>query len=276
MDAATSSGQPAAGPSHSIEAGMFVRHHPSTSDEEGTLLLLHGLGAWGRCFDAVVDRPELSRWSKLVPDLPGYGKSPWPAAPESLDQLVERLVEWLGGRATAPLSVVGHSMGGVVAQMLAERWPDGVRCVVDVEGNVCSTDCTLSGKVAGQPEAVFAERGLRDLAAAIYQLGHDEPALRDYYVSLCMCDPRTFHAHSLELIALSDEGRLAERLAALSMPAWFIAGSPEGMSRGALELLSAAGVPTVTIEPAGHVPFVEQPDAFAQALASMIEPGDSS
>src|SRR5262249_27977329 len=101
---------------------------------------LHGLGEWSAAFDAIIAHPALAGFTHILPDLPGYGRSPWPETPEGLDALAGRLVAWIGDRQPA---LIGCSMGGALATLIAER--TSVRAVVDVEGNLSRGDCTFSG-----------------------------------------------------------------------------------------------------------------------------------
>lgn len=49
--------------------------------------------------------------------------------------------------------LVGHSMGGLTALMLAHEEPERVLSFVDIEGNVAPEDCFLSRKVITHPAA---------------------------------------------------------------------------------------------------------------------------
>lgn len=64
----------------------------------------------------------------LAPDLPGRGDSPGP-----LLGSVEEMAEWMAGQAEAiaePLTVIGHSLGGLIALELATRRPEMVSHLV--------------------------------------------------------------------------------------------------------------------------------------------------
>jgi pimeloyl-ACP methyl ester carboxylesterase len=97
------------------------------------VVFLHGLFGQGRNFTGVAK--ALSDAARvLLVDLPDHGRSPWSAEfsyPRMADQVADLL------RARAPgegWTVVGHSMGGKVAMLIALRHPDLVErlCVVDV------------------------------------------------------------------------------------------------------------------------------------------------
>ena len=255
-----------AGLAHAFEHGMAVRSRGTGSR---TLVWIHGLGESGRCFDAIVGHPALSPYRHVVPDLPGYGRSPWPARTRSLVDTADELAAWLGARGEEVV-LVGHSMGGVLATLCAERRPDLVRGVVDVDGNVCLDDCTFSRRLAAfaEPDAARAAEQVWTWVAA--QAGTDA-ALRGYAASLAFADPAVLWRHAHELVALSSDDGLAGRRARAGVPLVYLAGSPGGASPRSLGLLASAGVAVVTIAPSGHWPFVDQPLAFADAVARFVE-----
>lgn len=43
--------------------------------------------------------------------------------------------------------LIGHSMGGLTALMLAQRCPERVLSFVDIEGNIAPEDCFLSRQI---------------------------------------------------------------------------------------------------------------------------------
>ena len=100
-----------------------------------TVLLLHGFLDHGRSWDPVAERLSDS-FHVVAPDFRGFGKSGWVGAGGSyhfydyfLD--IANLLDLLG---TAPVSLVGHSMGANVAAGVAGTLPERVRRVALVEG----------------------------------------------------------------------------------------------------------------------------------------------
>lgn len=93
------------------------------------VLLLHGFGASKENWLPLL--PFLARRYQLfMPDLPGWGESHFHAdAPYGLDHQVARLAEWMRQKLPGPVHVVGSSMGGGIAGLLAARHPDLVRTV---------------------------------------------------------------------------------------------------------------------------------------------------
>ena len=104
----------------------------SGSADTERIVFLHGLFGRGKNFTSIAKGLEPECTSLLV-DLPNHGQSPWTEEfdyVEMADAVAEELVAF--GAGESPVGVVGHSMGGKVAMMLALRHPQLVdRLVVE-------------------------------------------------------------------------------------------------------------------------------------------------
>jgi pimeloyl-ACP methyl ester carboxylesterase len=229
------------------------------------LVWLHGLGAWSVGFNDIVAHPAFAGFSHVMPDLPGCGRSPWPAEPDGLDRLADRLAAWLDGRRPA---IIGHSMGGVLAQLIGERIP--LRAVINVDGNLSRGDCTFSGKVAAYSLEDFVAHGFAALRKETYDGGLTYPPLRGCFAAMTAAQPHSFYHHSLELIAISEPETLAPRLAALSAPSLFVAGVPDGICAYSRSLLDRHAIRWIGPEPAGHWVHDDQPEAFASSVVGFL------
>lgn len=90
-------------------------------------LLLHGSwhGAW--CWFKVA--PLLAREGEVVvPNLPGRGRDPAFKPTLTINRMVDHVARSLD--AKTPTTVVVHSRNGIVATLLAERYPERVRRVI--------------------------------------------------------------------------------------------------------------------------------------------------
>lgn len=115
----------AGGPAHSREVGFVrvgsLRLRISRQGTGPPLLLIGGLGNNLGVWDNLVR--ELPDFSTIAVDAPGTGSSTTPVVPLSMAELAEvyaGLVEELG---LARVTVLGHSLGGAVAQQLAHQTP---------------------------------------------------------------------------------------------------------------------------------------------------------
>jgi pimeloyl-ACP methyl ester carboxylesterase len=242
---------------------MVVRRGP-TADATATLVWIHGLGESSVSFEPVIAR--LPSFAHVLVDLPGYGRSPWPSAAPSLGDLAETLSRWLA--ADPRVVLVGHSMGGVLATLVAEQ--THARGVIDVDGNLSRGDCTFSAAAAAYSLADFVSHGFAELRASVYAQGATRSALRGYHAAMCFSAPHVFHHHALELVELSAGGTLSQRLAALAVPKLFVAGVPDGICAASRALLDRHGIPWLGIEPAGHWVYLDQPGRFCAAVEAFV------
>src|SRR4051794_22177003 len=99
------------------------------SAESPVLVLLHAFPVDARIFDPV--RDALSGATRLLtPDLAGFGGSPLPAQPPSIDALADEVVRTLDDLGIASAVIGGVSMGGYVALAFARRHPSRLRGLV--------------------------------------------------------------------------------------------------------------------------------------------------
>lgn len=105
----------------------------------------------------------------LAPDLLGYGRERY----TDLDSIsleaqadVHRAIIATYGRQ--PVHVVGHSVGGAIAALLASSYPEQVKSLISVEGNFTLKDAFWSASVArmSPAEADILMGGLRAHPAA--------------------------------------------------------------------------------------------------------------
>lgn len=109
-----------------MRAGSFVQlpttelHVVDSGGEGPPYVLVHGLGGnhtnWIEVFDSLADRGRA-----IALDLPGYGYSP-PVERHDLDVFASILIELLQ-TLDEPAVLVGNSMGGLLAEMVAATRP---------------------------------------------------------------------------------------------------------------------------------------------------------
>ncbi|MGW4211681.1 alpha/beta fold hydrolase [Lentzea sp. NPDC004789] len=126
--------------------------HVERGGDGPLLVLLHGLGATGEVWQDVV-----TEWhgSWLVPDLPGHGRS-GPIERYSFGSFAAAVAELVPDR---PVTVVGHSLGGVVGLALASGWfgVDVTTCVgVGIKVRWTDEELAKAQALAAKPAKVFA------------------------------------------------------------------------------------------------------------------------
>ncbi|KAJ5710137.1 hypothetical protein N7493_009729 [Penicillium malachiteum] len=112
------------------------------------ILFLHGFGS---CKEDLADLPlhkSLQNYSLLAYDAPGCGQS-------TSSDLSITDIPFLVATSEAILShfkinkfhLIGHSMGGLTALLLAKRHPDRILSFIDIKGNLAPEDCFLSRQI---------------------------------------------------------------------------------------------------------------------------------
>jgi pimeloyl-ACP methyl ester carboxylesterase len=130
------------------------------------LLLVHGLLGSLRYFEP---RRYLPGVDIFAPDLIGYGQRRSEEADITLAGQAAMLARFLHDEVGGPAWVLGHSVGGAIAMLLADLVPDLVRGVIDVEGNFTLKDAFWTGRIAALPDAEWAaEYGALEAAPAAW------------------------------------------------------------------------------------------------------------
>ncbi|MDX1614675.1 MAG: alpha/beta hydrolase [Candidatus Promineifilaceae bacterium] len=89
-----------------------------------TMLLLHGIPTGAELWRETMVPLGLAGYRVCAPDLPGYGQTRVPATGDhSLAGAADLLARWMETAQLGPSWVVGHDLGGAVAQILAVRRP---------------------------------------------------------------------------------------------------------------------------------------------------------
>src|SRR5579871_3035427 len=106
---------------------------PETSDGRHTIVTVHGLGGGGYFFSGLA-RSHSFGGRTLLPDMPGSGFSGRWNRPITFDRFADAVVQLIERNASGPVSLVGHSMGTIVALKVYARIPDRVASMVFVGG----------------------------------------------------------------------------------------------------------------------------------------------
>jgi pimeloyl-ACP methyl ester carboxylesterase len=110
------------------------RWGPPPAVGESPLILLHGWLDAGGTFQFLVDALQKDRCIVAL-DWRGFGLSQWAADGYFFHDYIADLDELLDQVSPhAPARILGHSMGGNVANLYAGVRPERVRCVVNLEG----------------------------------------------------------------------------------------------------------------------------------------------
>lgn len=246
------------------------------------VVYLHGLFGQGKNFNTVARR-LLPEYDALLVDLPNHGRS---ARTEVFSYthmahaVAETIHAELGGQR---VHVVGHSMGGKVAMLLALHHPDVVdRLVVEDMSPVVVQELGqfdhLLGTLRNVDLATITDRAEvdRSVAGAI-----PNQAVRHFLLQNLRQDNGCWYwLPNLELLhsSLSDIGDFPAPEATFDRPVLWLSGQHSTYVQPEHEPIMSAFFPrviNVTMKNAGHWIHSEQPDAFVQALRVFFAAGAS-
>ena len=112
------------------------------------VVLLHGFGSTKEDYLDIACQRAFTGHPFLAYDAPGCGETFCENLPGiSIPFLVKTAQALLDHAGIRRFHLVGHSMGGLTALMLAHQEPDRVLSFTDIEGNLAPEDCFLSRQI---------------------------------------------------------------------------------------------------------------------------------
>lgn len=242
------------------------------------IVLFHSLLADRTSFDLIVD--ELATTHRVIAlNLPGFDGS------DPIDGSLEDVADHVA-KAIAALQLddkaifLGNGYGGFVALLTAIRHPALVERLVLAD---CGAAFSEPGRAAFRGMSAAAEKAgldaiadvaMRRLFAPAYQAEHSELIVRRKQRFLAI-DVPTFHRACAALAGLD----LRPQLASVNVPVLVLVGeldeaTPPQMSRELAEGLQDARL--IVLPGLAHVPQLQAPTAFMQAIGSFLAAGSEA
>ncbi len=163
--------------------------------------------------------------------------------------------------------MLGHSLGGLTALMLAREVPERVASFFDIEGNVAPEDCFLSRQIishpADTPESFLSEFQARVRARPEYGTAVYGAGMR------AKVNPEVVGPIFRSMVAVSDSEPLLEQMAELPCPKAFVYGV-QNRHLSYLPRLAALGIEPVEIAHSAHFPMYSNPPALWDALSAFL------
>lgn len=232
------------------------------------VVFLHGFGSTKEDYADIVRHTAFDGRAFLAYDAPGCGETHCDDLSKvSIAFQVETALAMLDRFGIERFHLVGHSMGGLGALLLAHAQPRRVLSFTDIEGNIAPEDCFLSRQIIEYPHTdpeVFFERFIeRTRHAPAYASALYTASLRHKVRSQAV--PGIFRS----MVDLSDHGDLMNKFLGLPCPKMFMYGE-QNAHLSYLAHIERHGVRLAEIEQCGHFPMYSNPVRMWGELASFI------
>jgi pimeloyl-ACP methyl ester carboxylesterase len=237
-------------------------------------LALHGLGGGAYFFRGFADRLQFE-YRIVTVDLPGTGRSTSETV-TSMDRWVEELGALVDRLGAGPVVIIGHSMGTMLALKAWAAWRAKIRGLVFVGGlprvrplirerlsqrlTALTGASDLSGWGPKVSPGVFSPASFRDRpeTVALFERVFETQPL-DVYTRCC------------QILLDADASSIVPTV---TVPAMVLTGTDDQYAPPVAVTEFARQLPTqprLEIVPdCGHLPFLEQPAAFADAVKSFL------
>ena len=240
-----------------------------------TVLMLHGIGGGHDAFAPQLEALGCQGYRAVSWDMPGYGRSA-PVEPYTFKALAASCVALIEALKVSQVVLVGHSMGGMVAQEVAVRRPDLVSRLV-----LAGTSSAFgNGDGAWQREFVAertapldAGRSMEQLAEVLVpqMIGPGASPEGAALAQRCMgAVPAATYRKALEALVTFDRRSALERIGVptLLVAAEFDKSAPPALMRRMAQKI--AGSSLVELPRVGHLMPLEAPEAFSDVLLKFI------
>jgi pimeloyl-ACP methyl ester carboxylesterase len=222
----------------------------------------------GAVFNSLVHALDLSGLRLIIPDLRGSGDSSKPSEGYSLSRYAEDVLAVADAVGSQTFVLIGHSMGGQIAQYVAATQPDRVRGLM-LLCSVPASGIPLPAEARGLFRGSAQNRGMQQtiLGLACKQLGEAER-------ELLLDDAQTVCAAAIEqAFDAWSAGGFAERLGAITAPTLVVATDdpflpPEFLRQATVAPIARARL--ALLPGPGHYPQVERPRETAALVESFL------
>jgi len=241
------------------------------------VVLIHGYTDNARDWVPLI--PYLNKHYRLiVVDLRGHGRSDKPECCYAKIDFAYDIKLLLDSLHIQKADIVGHSLGSMISQVLAEQWPQRVRKLI----LIASTGGPRPGTVPKKPEYDFAAE-IRKLQEPI---DPDSPFMIEWWASPTPVNEEFIRrqrrdAANIPLavwLAVLEQGAnpadLQSTLPKLKAPTLLIWGSKDPIMEEEVRQSLRAALPAAKVkifEGLGHNPFWEEPEAVAKAINGFLD-----
>lgn len=233
------------------------------------LVFLHGVGGGHHAWEAQLPYFGGLGYPSHAWDQPGYGHSPI-VEPYDLEHVAASLARLIESLAGEPVVLIGHSMGGLVAQEAYVRHPKLIKalalCFTSPAFASGSSDFTKQF-IAARLAPLDQGKTMAQIAAQLIPtMGRNSKLAEQIMANV----PAATYRKAVHLLTTFDRRK---ELADIKVPTLLVAGSDDNTAPPAMMQRMAQKIPGaayVLLEGCGHLGPMDQPGAFNAALLAFL------
>lgn len=192
--------------------------------QDGPLLvLLHGIQGRKELFTDLISEPGLAHFSIVAPDFLGFGESDRSETfSYTITDHAAAIEELVVGLGYHEVTVVGHSLGGMVGTKLLESKVITLKGLISLEGNLTLADCGASKDVANLSAIQCASEYLPNLIEKLEN--STEPSSKFRSISLRAVDSNAFYHTAVNIVETSRSESLLKLFTSTIIPRLLLVG----------------------------------------------------
>jgi pimeloyl-ACP methyl ester carboxylesterase len=245
------------------------------NDQAIPLVLLHGYPLSSTIW--AEQQQRLSDYYRVItPDLRGHGKSDAPLGVYEMELMARDVLNLLDSLNIQKAAIMGHSMGGYVT-LAAWKIASDRFAAFGMIGSQAGADSEEARQNRYKMADRVANEGSRPVAEAVIpklfapDLPQDEPIIEQTRAIIIGTKPDGIIGTLKGMAARPDSTEILSRI---NVPSLILTGDSDQLIPKERSLTMAEAIPNstlATVENAGHMPMLEQPQATTMAIRNFLD-----
>lgn len=242
-----------------------------------SLVMIHGLMGSQRFY---CPEERIRAATVYTPNLIGYGEyDNVDVMGITLENQVAHVVRYLIEHVEGPCVLLGHSVGGAIAMLVAAAVPERVHGIINVEGNFTLADAFWCGKIAGLSKVEWNIDHERLVSHPEDWLTNGHIAItpqrlewaRDTLTNQPRETIRAMACSVIDTTGVPEYPATVRTVIQSGIPLYLLAGERSASGWDVPGWVRESARDYVVQSDVGHMMMLEQPDAFCSIVDGMID-----